>query len=141
LPLAWNILFYCIVTSIVLASELPPLRGPVSFLRDQLFSGNHAAFRAQDPGIFFSAFAPFLPARGRISFITDLPYAPRDPATELIQRAQGRLAPLILNPEPVERMALVFCSNSSIAEARMKAASYRPVRILGDGKIIAVKNP
>jgi len=141
LPLAGSLLFYGVTVLIVLTSELPSLRPNVFFLRDQLLAGNREIFKLQDPGIVFSAFTPFLPAQKEISFITDRPYAPRDQATEKLQIAQGWVAPRVLNPDPGEETALIFCSSGAVAEARMKATGYRIVKILGDGKGIAEKIP
>ena len=141
LPWAGNLLFYGAIVLIVISSELPPLNSHVFFLRDQLLAGHKDVFLAQDPGIVFSAFVPFLSPKNEISFISDRSYAPRDQAIEKLQIAQGRLVPRILNPDPVEKTALIFCTNKSIAEARMKSAGYRNVIILGDGKGIAEKNP
>jgi len=126
---------------IVLTSELPPLKSHVFFLRDQLLAGHQDVFLVQDPGIVFSTFIPFLSPKSEISFISDRPYAPRDQAIEKLQIAQGRLAPRILNPDPVEKTALIFCTNQSLAEARMKSTGYRSVITLGDGKVIAEKKP
>ena len=141
LPWAGNLFFYAVIVLIVLISELPPLNSHVFFLRDQFLAGNKEVFRIQDPGIAFSSFTPFLPSQKEISFITDRPYAPRDQATEKLQIAQGWVAPHILNPDPVEKTALIFCSTGSIAEARIKVTGYRMVKSLGDGKGIAEKNP
>ena len=139
LPWIGNLCFYGIIGLIVATSELPPINKRIFFLRDQFLAGNNAIFRAQDPGITFSPFTPFLPPQKEISFITDTPYAPRDQATEKLQIAQGWLTPRILNPDPVEKTALIFCSNRAIAEARMKATGYRIVKTLGNGKGIAEK--
>lgn len=139
LPWAGNLCFYGIIALIVITSELPGVSQHVFFLRDQFLAGNSAFFRGQDPGIIFSPYTPFLPPQKEISFITDTPYAPRDQATEKLQIAQGWIAPRILNPDPVEPSALIFCSNGAIAEARMKATGYRIVKTLGNGKGLAEK--
>lgn len=108
-------------------------------MRKQFLAGNESFFKGQNPGLPFAIFEPHLPRNGTISFLTDTPYHPEHGSAEKIQAAQGRLAPLMLNPQPEEKTALVFCSQSEIAAARMHATGYRPLKILGDGKLIAVK--
>ena len=93
-------------------------------------------FRIQDPGLPFAIFEPYLPHKGSVSFLTD---DPEHTATEQLQAARSRLAPLLLNPDPVESIALVFCSQNAIAAARMQATGYRAIKVLGDGKLIAEK--
>ena len=141
LPWAGNLFFYGIIVLIVVTSELPRVPPHIFFLRNQLLAGNAGIFRAQDPGIAFSPFTPLLPLEKEIGFITDRPYAPRDPSIEKLQIAQGWVAPRILNPAPGEKTAIVFCSNSALAEMRLRVTRYRIVKDLGDGKGIAEKNP
>lgn len=139
--LSWiiNLLFYGSICWIIAISELPPVKGPAFLMQKQFFSGNENIFRFQDPGLPFVIFKQYLPRKGSVSFLTDLPYDPQHAVTEQLQTAQGQMAPLLLNPAPVENMALVFCSNNEIAAARMQTAGYRVVRVLGNGKLIAEK--
>ncbi len=136
LPWAINLLFYGSVCWIIAISELPPIPGPVFLMRKQFLAGNETLFRIQDPGLPFAIFEPYLPRRGSVSFLTD---DPEHTATEQLQAARGQLAPLLLNPDPVEKIALVFCSQTAIAAARMQATDYRAIKIFGDGKLIAEK--
>ena len=124
---------------ILLASKLPAATAPVLFYKKQLLAGHESFFRPQDPGLRYAAFETYRFKGGTASFLTDSPYDPYQRSAEQLQAAEGRLAPLLLNPDPVEHTALIFCSSSKIAMARMQATGYRPVAVLEDGKIIAEK--
>jgi hypothetical protein len=134
-----HFLFYVSIFGIILGSRLPPVNGPVSFFKKQFLAGHESFFRLQDPGLLYVPFETHLPQSGVASFLTDMPYAPKQKATEQLQAAQGRLAPLLLNPDPVEKTALISCSRNDIALARMQAAGYRPITVLEEGKMIAEK--
>ena len=139
LPWAINILFYGSVCWIITISELPPVPGPVFLMRKQFLEGNTAFFSIQDPGLPYAIFEPFLPRKGSVSFLADTPYNPEHTSTEQLQAAQNRLTPLLLNHDPVERIALAFCSQKAIAAARLQAAGYRAAKDLGNGKMIGEK--
>jgi len=139
LPWAMNLLFYGSVCWIIAISELPPIPGPVFLMRKQFLAGNETFFSIQDPGVPFAIFKPYLPREGSVSFLTDAPYDPEQTTTEPLQSAQGRLAPLLLNPDPVESTAIVFCSQDTIAVNRMQTTGYRATRVLEEGKLIAEK--
>lgn len=139
LPWAMNLLFYGSVCWIIAISELPPIQGAVFLMRKQFLAGNETPFRFQDPGFPFAIFKPYRPPNGRVSFLMDAPYAPDHKNAEQLQAAQARLAPLLLNPDPVETTAFVFCSQNAIAAARMQMTGYRATKTLGDGKMIAEK--
>lgn len=141
LPWAVNILFYGSVCWIIAISELPSVTEPVFLMRKQFLAGNEALFRIQDPGLPFLIFEPYRFKEGSVSFLMDLPYDPEHRSIEKLQAAQGRLAPLLLNPDPAEHTAFVFCSNNTLAFARMQATGYQATKILGDGKMIAEKRP
>lgn len=136
--LSWiiSLLFYGSVCWIIAISELPPVSRHVFFMRNQFLAGNETFFKIQDPGVPFAIFEPYLPHRGSVSFLTD--NLERTTA-EALQSAQGFLAPLLLNPDPGESTALVFCSQNAIAAARMQATGYRPIKVFGNGKLIAEK--
>jgi hypothetical protein len=138
-PWALNLLFYGSICWIILISELPPVTGAVFLMRKQFLAGNETLFRAQNPGLRFTIFAPYFSGEKTISFLTDTPYEPEHAGTEALQAAQGQWAPLLLNPEPVEKTALVFCSQNAIAAARMQATGYQSTKVLGNGKMIAEK--
>jgi hypothetical protein len=139
LPWAVNLLFYGSILWAIVISELPPVSGPVFLMRKQFLAGNETPFRIQDPGLPYAIFEPYLPRKGSVTFLSDAPYSPEHAGTEKLQAAQGRLAPLTLNLDPVENIALVFCSQDAIAAARMQATGYRATRVLGDGKMIGGK--
>ena len=136
LPWTMNLMFYGSVCWIIAISELPPITGPVFLMRRQFLAGNETLFRIQDSGFPYVIFEPYLPHKGSVSFLTD---DPEHTATEQLQAARSRLAPLLLNPDPVESIALVFCSQNVIAVARMQTTGYRAIKVLGDGKMIAEK--
>ena len=133
---AINLLFYGSILWIIAISELPPITGPVFLMRRQFLAGNETLFRIQDSGFPYVIFEPYLPHKGSVSFLTN---DPEHTATEQLQAAQSRLAPLLLNHDPVESTALVFCSQNVIAVARMQTTGYRAIKVLGDGKMIAEK--
>ena len=131
--------FYAILLGILLVSKLPSSTGPVLILKKNFLAGAESSFRFQDPDLPYTMFKASLARSGTATFLTDRPYDPKDPAVERLQAAQGSLAPLLLNPLPVESQALVFCSKSATAQARMQETGYRPIVILADGKMIAEK--
>jgi len=141
LPPALNFILYGSLLWIILSSELPPVKESVFVLRRLLFQGQETVFRVQDPGLGFILFKVYRPQEKCVSFLTDLPYDAHHKDSELLQAAQGELAPLLLNSSPSEKTAFFFCSNTSIAEARIKATGYKITQILGEGKVIAEKLP
>ena len=139
LPWTMNLMFYGSICWIIAMSELPAVKEPVFLIRKQFLEGNETLFSLQSPGLPFAIFEPYLPRKGTVSFLADAPYDPENTATEQLQAAQGRLAPLLLNHDPVESTALVFCSQNEIAAARIQAAGYQVTRVLENGKMIAEK--
>jgi hypothetical protein len=134
-----SFLFYVSIFGSLLVSRLPSVPGPVVFFKKQFLAGRESFFRFQDPGAPYAPFETYLPRSGIVSFLTDTPFDRESKAIEQLQAAQGRLAPLLLDPYPVENTALIFCSRTETALARMQAAGYRPMAVLGDGKMIAEK--
>ena len=137
----WDFLFYGAILGIILTSHLPAIPGQVLVLTRQFWADDQKFFQAQNPDFAFTPFEPWLPIKGRFSFITDVPYGPKNSATELLQAAQGSLVPRVLNAQPVEDRAIIFCSNSLIADLRMRETGYQLIKSLGDGKGIAEKKP
>lgn len=138
-PWAMNFLFYGSLCWTIALSELPSLDLSAFALRKLLFSGHEAIFRI--PGAEFLIFRPYLPTKGTVSFIKDTPHQPSDPKTEWLYLAQRQLIPLLLNKNPGEKAAIIFCSNENIAELRMRDTGYHWVKNLGGGKGIAERNP
>ena len=140
LPWTMNLLFYGSICWIIAISELPPITGPIFLMRKQFRTGNETFFKIQDPGLRYAIFEPYLPHNGSVSFLTDAPYDHEHAATtEQLMAAQSRLVPLLLNPDPVESTAFVFCSQNAIAAFRMQATGYRTTKVLGDGIMIGEK--
>lgn len=134
-----SVLFFMSLFGIVLTSKLPTATGPVLFLKKEFLAGRESLFRFQDPGLPYAPFEAYLPKKGIISFLTDKPYDPIQMAAEQLQAAQGRLAPALLNSEPIEPTAIVSCSRDEIAMARIQETGYKPAALLGNGKMIAEK--
>ena len=139
LPRVLNCLFYGTICWILATAEIPVLNQTAFVLRKSLFSGGEAIFRV--PGTEFLAFRPYLPTRGVVSFIKDTPHQPSDLKTEWLYLAQAQLLPLILDKNPGQKTAIIFCSNENIATLRMQETGYHLVKSFGSGKGIAGKNP
>lgn len=96
-------------------------------------------FKGQNPfpelGIHFSPFKKWLPPDPRITFIGD---QPSHQTSAVFFTAQAFFAPTTLTLSG-DRAAVVYCSNSSIAQERMQKENYALVSILGDGKAVGVK--
>ena len=103
------------------------------------------ALLADDPSAFPAwggAFEPLrreLPASGRFTFLMDYPFHPYGNTVELLYTAQSVLAPVLLNPQPGEPLALVWCSSESAAVRRMAETGYLWQKNPGGGKGLAVK--
>ena len=130
-------LFYGIILVIIGLAKLPPISSENISLRARLFSGERDVVPV--PGSEFSVFKPYLPKKGAVSFIMDRGYHPYAPAAEILYTAQSYLAPLVVNIDPIERKALVYCSNGAIAGVWMQRTGYRPEVILGDSRFVAEK--
>ena len=138
-PWLLNGLFYGTICWILATSAIPSFNQTDFVLRKFLFLGGETIFRV--PGAEFLAFRPYLPTRGAVSFIKDAPHQPSDLKTEWLYQAQGQLLPLILDKNPGQKTAIIFCSNENIATLRMQETGYHLVKNFGSGKGIAEKNP
>ena len=91
-------------------------------------------------GSEFEPFQKWLPKGGVISFLTDQPHWEESTEAATIYRnAQTSLCPLVLNQEPTEPIAIVYCKDRETAERRILETGYRWVAIIADGKGIAAK--
>lgn len=136
-PRGVTLLFYGFVFLVIAGSKLPTHPDEAFTLRQRFGENQRQYF--PDPGEIFSIFAPYVPQKGSLSFITDSAYEPYD--LEIAQHfsAQNYFTPLILNPFPQEKYALVYCSGDSVAAARLRETGYRMRAVLAPGKGLAEK--
>lgn len=125
-------LFYLILTSF---KPLPVKAHPI--LLKSLLSGSDFGYII--PGSEFEPFKSVLPKRGKISFISQ-----RDPGIsqeeeKLMYDAQNYLAPLLLNPEPAQSIAIIYTSDHESAQNRLTALNYDWVQEFSPGKGVARK--
>ena len=106
-------------------------------LTQDLWSGRDQSYVA--PGSHFKIFKPYLAAQGRYSLILDRPNNESVKYKEASYDAQNFLAPLVINLETVEPMALVYCSTPEIAEQRLAQTGYEWAYPLAPGKGLAKK--
>jgi len=130
-------LFALLVTLYLIIAAPPPeimKRHPFLF---NLFTGGSEGFPL--PGSQFEDFKKFIPKNAVVSLILDKGID-GDRDTELsYYDIQNYLCPTILNRKPVEKSAIVYCSNRTIADRRLNDAGYGWFLMLGDGKGVAVK--
>lgn len=132
----------CVAVHILLAgiafSGLKPVLLPAHpNLSSALLSGMDTAYSR--PGAEFRMFKPYLPNTGRISLILDEPNRSSAHFKETSFDAQNFLAPLLINLETVEPLAIVSCSGAGIAEKRLAETGYVWSYPLAPGKGIARK--
>ncbi len=134
-----GILFQALIASVILIHHPPVSKPPVTsapLIIQKLLEGKDPFIPS---GEIFSAFKPFLPPHEKVTFIMDYPFSPYGRGIDQLYEAQSHLAPTILSHDPDQRAAIVFCSNTSIAEKRLEESGYRILAPLGDGKGVAIK--
>lgn len=136
IALAIGLLFFSL--GIIQNASRPVLPQPSSSLSARFWRADLTGLPV--PGNEYSIFKDFLPPNGKISFISDYPFHPYSKTVGQLYAAQNQLAPLILNPNPVEAFSLIYCSSAQIAAERARQTGYRIVRITADGKGIGVKS-
>ncbi len=129
--------FYGYAVFQILAFRVPAGVPVHPALMNSLFTGSGQAHIR--PGAEFEAFRKYLPRRGTVSFLMDEPLDSQKLSTETWLSAQAFLAPLVLNPEPGEDAAILYCTSHAIADARMAQSGYRLAAVIADGKGMAVK--
>ena len=137
-------LFYIAIITLILTQGFKPIKlKPIPLLLNSLVSGTDQGYILR--GHELKPFKPHLPVRGTISFIMDFPYGKYVSAEKLAKKkiffhdAKTYLAPLTVNTEPTENVAIFYCSNADIAEARLAETGYRWQTKIADGKGVAVK--
>ncbi len=131
------ILFFALVLKTIFTDPpavLPPVPGR---LLTAYLSGQSNSFIPT--GAEFSMFKGSLPPKGPVTFLGDVPFNPYSPDIDQLYKAQSFFTPLLLNPAPVERVAIVYCSQASHADLRMQETGYRLIKALHNGKGMAVK--
>ncbi len=121
----------------ILSTPVPALQSPDTSMLSGMVRGTHEGIPKL--GSEFDLFRPYLSAEETYSFIMDFPFNGYGNITKQIYTAQSALAPVLLNPKPVEKNALVYCTNSAVALQRLAETGYTLVRPLADGKGLAVK--
>jgi len=129
--------FYGLILTLIALAELPTVTPENFSKREALLAGKDFVF--PEPGAQFSVFKPYLPGQGALSFLMDAPYRPYSSASEQLYMAQSYLAPLLLNANPVENVALVYCSQGTVAHQRLSDMGYQLKLALADGKGVAEK--
>ncbi len=126
---------------VIISGLLAPLKlKPHPFLLHSLMSGDDHAFIT--PASELKILKPYLPANGFFSFIMDVPYVNEDDHAdyrEFFWKAQNYVIPIVLNRNPGETEAIVFCQNDSIANQRLEETGYEWLHKIADGKGIAIK--
>lgn len=91
------------------------------------------------PGSELAPFKPHLPRQGAVSFFTDQPFGENLEEEKLLYDAQGFLAPIVLNSQPGEALAVLYCTSEAAADARLAATGYHWLQKISEGKGIAQK--
>lgn len=121
----------------ILTTPIPALQSPDPAILSGILKGSNKGVPVL--GEEFDPFRPYVSPGETYSFIMDLPFNGYGNITKQIYTAQSRLAPVLLNPAPGEKNALVYCSNTAVAMQRLEESGYTLVRPLADGKGLAVK--
>ena len=134
---AFAILFYAFVSAQTVRN-LPriPIKAHPALLRS-LLSGSLQGYLV--PASELESFKKFLPPRGKITFLMDHPFGANQDEEKFTYDAQNYLAPLILNPDPVEKIGILYCPGRTEAAKRLLETQYEWRVPLGDGKGIIQK--
>lgn len=137
LQLVLSSVFYTAICLLILQSKTPEIRPVPPQLMEGLVSGSQQGYI--EFGNEFSDFKKYFTSKEPVTFLMDVPFTPYARTIAQYYTAQSYFVPAILNPEPEEKMALVYCSDRFIAEQRMRETGYRLVAAESDGKGVAVK--
>ena len=91
------------------------------------------------PGYELASLKDKLPPQGAFSLISDVPFNEDKKNWERLQIAQNYLAPLLLNPKPVEALGIAYCTSHDIALKRAAETGYRFVYDSGGGRGLLAK--
>lgn len=132
-----RILFHVGMITLIITSFKPlPIKAHPILLKS-LFTGSDFGYII--PGSEFEPFKSILPARGKISFITDHNSGQNQDEEKLMYDAQNFLVPLLLNPEPAESIAIIYTSSHESAQNRLSALGYEWVQEFSSGKGVVRK--
>jgi len=129
--------FYGAVLLLILRAPNPEIKPVPPPLYLGLISGSQRGFL--EFGHQFSGFKKYFKEDEPVTFLMDTPFDPYARGIEKYFTAQSFFIPLILNPEPKEKSAIIYCSDHTIADRRLQETGYRLVAVEGDGKGVAVK--
>lgn len=129
------LIFFAALFFIIFFEPYPPAKPINVQLLKNLLNASDKGFKI--PGQEFEVFKVHLPKAGAVSFIMDYPFSNYGKTVEQIYTAQSYLAPILINTQPVENTAIVFCSSEQIAERRLELTGYEWEIRLGQGKGIA----
>lgn len=130
------VIYSILIYTLIIASH-PKLQDVPKSLRNSFLYGQNNDLLSFDHA--YDVFRPYLPQEGRISFVMDVDFNIYGTDIEQIYTAQSNFAPLIVNPEPIEPIAVINCSNDSAAFVRMKLLGYEPLEHISKGHFIARK--
>ncbi|MBI3306203.1 MAG: hypothetical protein HYZ84_00145 [Candidatus Omnitrophica bacterium] len=130
-------LFHIIIIFVIIHSYAPARFELRTDVLRNLLQGFHQDYAL--PGSELEPFKKVLPAAEIVSFLTDHPFGKNLDEEKIFNDARLYLAPIILNPEPMERVAIVYCSSQEIADQRLAENGYQWAAVMTPGKGVAVK--
>jgi len=89
------------------------------------------------PGSELHSLKAILSPEATVSLITDRAFEADNEVKELFFILQNYMTPRLINPQPVERLALVFCSSPNKAAERTSLLGYKIAVDLGEGRGLA----
>jgi len=101
-------------------------------LLKSLFSGSTQGYLI--PASELEPFKKYLPKRGKITLLTDQPFSGNPDEEKFLYDAQNYLVPLLLDYEPEQDIGILYCSNETIAEKRLRETGYTWSLKLSEGK-------
>lgn len=130
-------IFHAIIVLIILRSFTPFRFEMQTKLSNRLFSGSNLGFIL--PGSEMEPFKKALPPNALVTFLTDHAAGVNIQEERMFNDARLYLAPIMVNPEPAERIAIVYCSRQETADRRLQETGYHWTGIFAPGKGLAVK--
>lgn len=137
LPYLPGFIFHVIIVIIILRSFTPFRFEMQTDLLNGLFSGSNLGYIL--PGSEMEPFKKVLPPDALVTFLTDHAAGVNIQEERTFNDARLYLAPIIVNPEPAGRIAIVYCSSQETADRRLQETGYQWTGILAPGKGLAVK--
>ena len=129
--------FHAAVAFLILQSYHSPKLPIQPVLFKTLLAGSNQGYVT--PGYTLAPFKRFLGNAGTISLITDQPFGKNLEEEKFFHDAQNFLVPLLINPEPREVNAIVYCSSMETANRHVAETGYQWTALLSPGKGVAVK--